>query len=623
MKTFKKRIAPVLLAFVMVFGVAAPTFAAGINQNPQNNVTLDQDALLAALSVAIEQAVVEAVNALEIYVPASEYVEVEPAYIDIAPLNLNLGPQHRVTLYNHVRNNVLFGIGGGASDFLLGLIGPEAISNLLTDLIMDMLNPEALIDLLEPILGPMLGDLLGGLLGVEIPSEIMSLLPDILRFLLVNDIVDAILSSDFLEDVIGQTIINILEHMDPSVLLDELFDVMAENITEYFWRDGNPISGNVGQTSLALGGAIWTTGFLAGWNVIGINIRIGTLIPRLGEFITVEDIDINAILPDMDVLIDAVVSAIFYVASEGRFDSWDTMIAYIEALIEQKIQDIIEWILAEIDNLLTPIRLEVIRIFNNALPGLNLGNDYTFIQIVNRLQEWINNVADITLETVEYWYNKINDLLTFVRELDLDLIGGQLTATLNHLLSILEWHLTVIVTEEINQILGTNLRPGMAYSEMARHIQVALNNLGAEHADAVIAALAKPRAIAELFKLDDVVRIIDKIINHFDGKLRQLGDFFIVSYDLPEIHPNTVNFHFRYYLGNGQSRAVAVPYDNIILYIDGTRVVLSERNNMVTNVVNPMQNPQSLQISRFLWSTISVFAEHPTTGQVYNYVHAR
>lgn len=171
--------------------------------------------------------------------------------------------------------DVLRGIVAEQTNSVSGLVAGLLPADMIKDLVKSAVS--GMLDLGN--IGGLAGDALGGLIGGAVEDYIGISLPgsidigDIIDGVLGNDIVNSIITSDFVAAVIDKTIDNLIDALVIEDVIGVVTEGMIDQLTDELWNGGNPSS----STLFGFQTGIWNTN--GGWNTINIGIA---LVARLG-----------------------------------------------------------------------------------------------------------------------------------------------------------------------------------------------------------------------------------------------------------------------------------------------------------------------------------------------------
>jgi len=227
----------------------------------------------------------------------------------------------------------LKGIITGYTQTIAGLAGgfldDTTVKDLVKGMITGLLDPSNLGGTVGSLIGDLIGGAIGGSLGFDLPDFDLG---GIIDGIVANDIVNAILTSDFLARVIDKSIDNILDSIDiMDIAIDILTVGMIDQLTEEIWNNGNP------STTLIIGN--WNNSS-SSWNTIGIGLTMGAKLVGslftggIEDYIDFNNIDWMALLPDWDVLLGAIWDAVVDTAIEYFEEFKADLIAQVRAAID-------------------------------------------------------------------------------------------------------------------------------------------------------------------------------------------------------------------------------------------------------------------------------------------------
>ena len=208
----------------------------------------------------------------------------------------------------------------------VSLAGWVISSGMLDDMIIgllydELLEPSKLTDLLSGLLIDLVYDTINDLTGDFFPDEILGvplvfdpaqILADIIKDLMLGNpqydgegneyypesILQVILESDIVEQIIWRTVMQIFDDMDKGPLVDMFMDIMLVDLCAGTWNQGNP------STTLLIGN--WSG---SNWNSFGLNINIfGKIIGAAisGDFSGLIDLNNMSVDFDMDMLTEII-----------------------------------------------------------------------------------------------------------------------------------------------------------------------------------------------------------------------------------------------------------------------------------------------------------------------------
>ena len=215
----------------------------------------------------------------------------------------------RAELTGIIYNNL-----SSTTDLVNSLLGGDLIKNLAQGLINDYLDLESLLGLgggLAELAGPALGDLIEGMLadaGITLPDSINidEIISEVLGNEGVTNVITSILTNEFVTEVLNRTIAKVFDSFDFTQLMSPVLLSIADNIAEELWNNGNP------STTIIVGS--WDNS-RSRWNSTGIALQLVVKIPSVGEYASLDNIDIMSLL-DMDALLNAFLESLQEVATE-------------------------------------------------------------------------------------------------------------------------------------------------------------------------------------------------------------------------------------------------------------------------------------------------------------------
>ena len=267
--------------------------------------------------------------------------------------------------------------------FLGGAIG-DMLAPLITGMISDFLNPAELVGMA----GPALAGLIEGAIrdmGIELPSSIS--VEEIIDDVLNSGIVQGILGSDFLAKVIDGVIVALIAEVSMDALIPAVMASAIDGITEAIWNNGRPGTVTFTLFGFPVTQNLWnTTGNNAWtWNALGVSTYA---LANFANHINLDGIDFLDLLPDMDVLLNILLSVVTEVAKE----TYEEYRAVIEGLIREKIQAVkdaaITWIIAELNKIL-PIAISVYDSYQEIMAKVEAA-----IELYNMTKEQVEEIID-------------------------------------------------------------------------------------------------------------------------------------------------------------------------------------------------------------------------------------
>jgi len=256
--------------------------------------------------------------------------------------------------------NIIAGQTGSVADFVLNLVDDNTIKDLIKGAITGLIDFSDT-DSIGSALGDLIGGSLGDAVGVDIPDTID--IGGIINGIVSNEIVNAILTSDFFATVIDKAVDNLIDAIDMSDAIGVLTEGMIDQLTEEIWKNGNP-QNFIGIGSLGYGA--WNNNTNT-WNSNGIAAMIVVILGGsaiggdIEDYMDVSNVDFMSILPPTDVILDAIWNAITDTAYEYYEAHKAEWIALIELKVNEKIDEFTgaarEFLVSELNKIL-PVVIE-------------------------------------------------------------------------------------------------------------------------------------------------------------------------------------------------------------------------------------------------------------------------
>jgi len=251
-----------------------------------------------------------------------------------------MSQERQDVLYAELRGMVENNVVG----LLSGLVGSDDVKGLIKGFIGDYLNFENIAGASGELLGGLIENAIRDYIGIDIPDSIN--IGGIINDVANNEIVYAILTSEFLEKVFDRIIDNLIDAIEIEEVLSVLLSDLVENVTNGIWNDGRPTNYSVvfGITvgswdntnerwvEAGVNTAIYTR--LLGQGLIGLISSGFDFDALLTSFVDIDNIDFMDLLPSMDVILNAVWKAITDTTLEYYEDFRGQIIAEVGARIE-------------------------------------------------------------------------------------------------------------------------------------------------------------------------------------------------------------------------------------------------------------------------------------------------
>ena len=290
---------------------------------------------------------------------------------------------------------IIAGQTDSVSGFALGLLGDDAVKGLIKGAITSIFNLEALASGTgSGALSDLINGALGGLLGVDLSGLNLD---GIIDGIVANEIVNGILTSDFLAKVIDRVLDNILDAIDLSVMAGVVTESVVDVLTEKYWNNGNPINfigiGPLGWGAWNNSSNTWNTGGIILMMIADIGGSALGISGDISDYVDFTNIDFMSILPDLDVILAAILDAVKV-----------TTIEYFNEFKDQLIQKVMD----EINGYLLPAKAKLADEINSFFGGRTVVTaDMSLAAMQKAIEAAIYDLKD---EAREALANKMNAL---------------------------------------------------------------------------------------------------------------------------------------------------------------------------------------------------------------------
>ncbi|MCL1816635.1 MAG: hypothetical protein FWG43_03420 [Clostridiales bacterium] len=320
MKKLYKKILSFTLAIVLLAALAVTAFAANLAAEPYTMMihgaewTVREEGNVTYFKPPADWYYPGTIQGISNWKPPSKW---EMELVNWAPalsgnrtpnrMPAELAVERYIGLLGRVKSSVAVSLGGWV--FSSGMLD-DMIIGLLHD---ELLEPAKLTDMLSGLLIDLVYDTINDLTGDFFPDEILGvplvfdpaqILADIVKDLMLGNpqydgegneyypesVLQVILESDFVEQIIWRTVMQIWDEMDKGPLVDMFMDIMIVDLSAGTWRQGNP------TTTLLIGN--WSG---SDWNSFGLNA--GLIVNIIGAAISGNFdglIDINNMSADLN-----------------------------------------------------------------------------------------------------------------------------------------------------------------------------------------------------------------------------------------------------------------------------------------------------------------------------------
>lgn len=304
-------------------------------------------------------------------------------------------PDKQVVLKAELRN-IIAGQTGSVTNFVLGLVDDNTVKDLIKGAITDLIDFSD-VGSIGSALGDLIGSSIGDAIGVDIPDSID--VGGIVNGIIANEIVNAILTSDFFIAVVDKTIDNLIDAIDMNDVANILTEGMIDQLTEEIWNNGNPQNfiglGPLGYGAWNNGNETWNSGGIT--TIILVKLGSSAIGGSIEDYVDVSNIDFMSILPQTDVILDAIWNAII----DTAFEYYEVYKAELISLVELKINE-------KIDGLADAAREFLVCELNKILPVVIEAKDT--LQDIREKVEIAIDCYNMTKEQIENALQKLQGL---------------------------------------------------------------------------------------------------------------------------------------------------------------------------------------------------------------------